>query len=56
MGNSRKKMVIEKEDLIKIQTAQSFFLQPGNRVHNSKTAYKRKPKYGKKSWMNDHSY
>ena len=49
-------MVIEKEDLIKIQTAQSFFLQPGNRVHNSKAAYKRNPKYGKKSWMNDLSH
>jgi hypothetical protein len=53
MGKSKKKFRLEKEDLVKIQTAQSFFLQPGNRVHDPKTSYKRKPKYGKKSWMNN---
>lgn len=51
MGKTKKSIKMEKEDLIKIQTAQSFFLQPVNRVHVQKTSYKRKPKYGKKGWI-----
>jgi hypothetical protein len=38
---------IEKEELIKIQTAQSFFLQPPNKTHKDKSKYNRKTKYKK---------
>lgn len=38
---------IEKEELIKIQTAQSFFLQPSNKTHRDKSKYSRKKKYRK---------
>jgi hypothetical protein len=41
-------MKISKEEIVKIQTAQSFFLQPGNRVHKDKSKYSRKSKHFKK--------
>ena len=39
---------ISKEELIKIQTTQSFFLQPSNKTHKDKSKYTRKTKHSKK--------
>ena len=36
---------ITKEELIKIQTAQTFFLQPPNKPHKDKSRYSRKKKH-----------
>ncbi len=43
----KNKNKISKEELIKIQTAQSFFLQPPNRCHKDKSKYTRKDKHKK---------
>lgn len=39
------KIHIPKEEIIKWQTAQTFFLQPGNIVHKDKSKYSRKSKH-----------
>ena len=36
---------ITKEELIKTQTAQTFFLQPPNKTHKDKSRYSRKKKH-----------
>jgi len=33
-----------------------YFKQPSNKVHKPKNSYRRKPKYGKKEWMNKAYY
>ena len=51
MANKKKpKTRIEKEELIKIQTAQSFFLQPPNITHKDKSKYTRKTKHKKNDY------
>lgn len=36
---------ISKEELIKIQTSQTYFLQPPNKTHKDKSIYSRKIKH-----------
>jgi hypothetical protein len=41
---------ISKEELIKIQTSQTYFLQPSNKIHKDKSKYTRKNKHKGKNY------